>query len=111
MKNILATIVLALAFVASAFAVTVTDANGATVFTQNSSGVLATNISGVTQNVRFVQPGLEINFTLAPGEARQVGTPAYGFYEWTCPAGYVAVIQGTNTLPTYENHNQTMSCR
>jgi hypothetical protein len=109
MKKFLALAVLM--FAVSAFAGTFPDPNGATTFTQNSQGVMATNISTVTQDVRFVQPGIEINLTLQAGESREVGNPSLGFYEWTCPSPYVAVIQGTNTMPTYDSHNTYMSCK
>jgi hypothetical protein len=111
MKKIFAIAVLALAMVSSAFAGTFLDPNGATSFTQNNSGVLATNLTNTTQDVRFVQPGLELNLVLAPYSSQQVGSNSYGFYEWTCPSPYVTVIQGTNTMPTYDTHNTSMNCR
>jgi hypothetical protein len=111
MKKIFAIAALALAFVATAFAgTTFNDPNGATTFTQYTNGVQASNISNATVNVRFVQPGLEFNLTLAPGEGRFFSGDG-SFYEWTCPVGYWAVIPGTNALPTYANRNTTANCR
>jgi hypothetical protein len=110
--KIFATAVLALALVASAFASTLTDPNGATKFYQiPGGGVQITNLSNTTQNVRFVQPGVEINLTLNAGDVQTVGTSTQGFYEWTCAAPYVAVIPGTSTLPTYANHDTQVNCR
>ena len=112
MKKALAAIVLAMAFVATAFAgTTYKDPNGATTFTQFSNGVQATNISGLTVDVRFVSPGHSYSLVLAPGQSQFLNGDGT-FYEWTCPAGYYAVIQGTAAVqPTYDNHDQQMSCR
>lgn len=112
MKKVLVIAALALVFAASAFGVVITDPNGATRFNQiPGGGVQVTNISNTTQNVRFVQPGVELNLTLSAGDVQTVGTSSAAFFEWTCPAPYVAVIQGTRTLPTYDNHNTTMNCQ
>ena len=111
MKKIFAIATLALALAVSAFAgTTYNDPNGATSFTQYTNGVQATNISSNTVDVRFTQPGASFNLILAPGESKFLNGDG-SFYEWTCPAGYWIVVPETNVQPTYENHNQTMSCR
>jgi hypothetical protein len=111
MKKIFALTILALAFVTSAFAQKVyPDPNGNTSFTQYTTGVTATNIGNTTVNVRFVQPGLEFNLVLVPGQSQFL--PGNGaFYEWTCPLGQQAYVVGTYNLPTYANFGERVSCR
>jgi opacity protein-like surface antigen len=112
MKKIFAIATLALALVASAFAATKFDPNGQTSFTEYSNGIQVANISNQTVDVLLVQPGFSVNLTLLAGQSTLAGSSSSnGWYEWTCPAPYNVVIQGTYQQPTYDNHNMTMSCR